>query len=183
MLHQSILPPDTRRVTVMQGQARASSERGLTFTTVLGSCIACCLYDPVAGVGGMNHFLLAEPPQSHGKGTNLDEHYGAYLMEVLINEMLALGALKSRMKAHLYGGANMHRAMLKIGTINGQFATQFLERERIAMVHADLGGTAARRVEFLPALGKARCKSVAAAVVEQEPLQRAPRTSGDVELF
>jgi len=180
MLHQPIL--EARRVTVMQGQARASNEAGLTLSTVLGSCIACCLYDPVAGVGGMNHFLLAEPPQGRGAG-QLDEHYGAYLMEVLINQMLGLGAMKSRMKAHLYGGANMHSGMLKIGTINGQFARSFLERERIPVVHADLGGSAARRVEFLPALGKARCRAVAAEAVPQEPQQRAPRATGDVELF
>ncbi|MBX9813565.1 MAG: chemotaxis protein CheD [Proteobacteria bacterium SG_bin5] len=181
MFHQPILKSDARRITVMQGQARVSNEAGLTLTTVLGSCIACCLFDPLVGVGGMNHFLLAEPPQSRGAG-ELDENYGAYLMEVLINQMLGLGALKGRMKAHLYGGANMHRAMLKIGTINGRFAQSFLERERIPVVHADLGGTAARRVEFLPALGKARCRSVATEIA-QEPLQRAPRAAGDVELF
>ena len=77
----------------------------------------------------------------------------------------------------------MHRAMLKIGTINGQFAQSFLERERIPVVHADLGGSVARRVEFLPALGKARCRSVAAEIVAPEPVQRAPRATGDVELF
>jgi chemotaxis protein CheD len=182
MFHQPILKGDARRITVMQGQARASNEAGLSLTTVLGSCIACCLFDPLAGVGGMNHFLLAEPPQGRGAG-ELDENYGAYLMEVLINQMLGLGASKGRMKAHLYGGANMHRAMLKIGTINGQFAQSFLERERIPVVHADLGGSVARRVEFLPALGKARCRSVAAEIVAPEPVQRAPRATGDVELF
>ncbi|MBX9795688.1 chemotaxis protein CheD [Sphingomonas sp.] len=181
MFHKPIIGADSRRVTVMQGQARASNEPGVSFTTVLGSCIATCLYDPIAMVGGMNHFLLSEPPRSSGQGV-LDEHYGAYLMEVLINEMLGLGASKARMKAHLYGGANMHRAMLKIGTANGAFAKSFLERERIPVMHADLGGTDARRVEFLPTLGKARCRSVAEQMAPQ-PVERRPRDTGDVELF
>lgn len=181
MFHQPVVAGDGRRVTVMQGQARASGDAGMIFTTVLGSCIATCLYDPVAMVGGMNHFLLSEPPKASGHGV-LDEHYGAYLMEVLINEMLALGASKSRMKAHLYGGANMHRAMMKIGTANGAFAKTFLERERIPVMHADLGGHDARRVEFMAKLGKARCRSVAEQVAPA-PVERRPRDVGDVELF
>jgi chemotaxis protein CheD len=78
----------------MQGQALASGDKNLEYSTVLGSCVATCLYDPEAHVGGMNHFLLAEPPPGYG-GTSLDEHYGLYLMELLINEMMAKGARKS----------------------------------------------------------------------------------------
>lgn len=141
MLHEPIVAAETRRITVMQGQARASATPGDVFTTVLGSCIACCLFDPVLGIGGMNHFLLAEPAGKGGKH-RVDEHYGAYLMELLINEMLALGAMKSRMKAHLYGGANMHAGMTKIGTANAEFAQRFLDQERIVIAHANMGGAA-----------------------------------------
>ncbi|MBA4048959.1 MAG: chemotaxis protein CheD, partial [Sphingomonas sp.] len=67
MLHQPITPatppPVLRpvRLTVLQGQARVSGDPRVELTTVLGSCIACCLFDPTSHVGGMNHFLLAEP--------------------------------------------------------------------------------------------------------------------------
>lgn len=183
MIHQVIENAAARRVTIMQGQACASDDRGVTFTTVLGSCIATCLFDPIAGVGGMNHFLLAEPPAGRSS-FRLDEHYGAYLMELLINEMLRLGAIKSRMKAHLYGGANMHAGMAKIGSVNAEFAQRFLDHERIAVAHSDLGGTEARRVDFMPALGRSRCRLAAAtAAPAPKPMERAPRSTGDVELF
>lgn len=186
MLHQPIIPAAPaapRRLTVMQGQAQVSNEPLVQLTTVLGSCVACCLFDPSVMVGGMNHFLLAEPQGSRAGG-QLDEHYGVYLMEVLINDMMAHGASKLSMKAHLYGGANMHAGMTKIGTANAAFALEFLQRERIMLVHQDLGGTQARRVDFLPARGKARCRQVADTMAPAiKPAPRPNRDMGDVELF
>ena len=113
-------PPPARpmtRITVMQGQSRVSAEPWIELTTVLGSCVSTCLFDPEAQLGGMNHFLLAEPPSIHPSNL-VDEHYGVYLMELLINEMLANGAMKSRLRAHLYGGANLRVGMMPIGTAN-----------------------------------------------------------------
>lgn len=127
------------RITVMQGQVRVGSGQPEILTTVLGSCIACCLYDPVAQVGGMNHFLLAEP-SGGGRGVIADETYGLYLMELLVNEMMKRGAVKKRMKAHLYGGANMHAGMTRIGDANARFARQFLQDEGIPVVRCDTGG-------------------------------------------
>ena len=166
------------RLMVMQGQARVSGDPRLELTTVLGSCIACCLFDSSNNVGGMNHFLLASP----GNDSGLDEHYGVYLMEVLINEMLAYGASRSAMRAHLYGGANMHSGMTRIGSANAAFATAFLEQERIALVRSSLGGNQARRVDFRPARGQARCRLVDDTVAPQ-PIERPAATRGDVELF
>ena len=91
---------ETQRVTVMQGHARVSSDANVEFTTVLGSCVALCLFDPDVRLGGMNHFLLSEPPASHVPG-EIDVNYGVYLMELLINEMLARGAAKLGMRAHI----------------------------------------------------------------------------------
>lgn len=171
------------RVTVLQGQVRVSKLPGVEYTTVLGSCVSTCLYDPAAATGGMNHFLLAHPPEGPQHGT-FDEHYGVYLMELLINEMLQSGATKSGMRAHLYGGANMYSGMLHIGTRNAHFARAFLEREGIQLVHADLGGTSARRLEFRPAVGRVRCRSVANSMAPA-PLANTcvPPASGEVELF
>jgi len=172
------------RVSVMQGEVRVSTDPRVELGTVLGSCVAACLFDPVAEVGGMNHFLLAEPPASHGGGGAVDVHYGVYLMEMLINEMLAWGAIKTRIKAHLYGGANLRTGMQAIGTANAEFARSFLESERIALMRFDLGGVSARRVDFRPALGQVRCRAVDAQLAPQEkPVARPPVASGDVELF
>lgn len=183
MLHQPITPPTPPvlrpvRLTVLQGQARVSGDPRVELTTVLGSCIACCLFDPTSNVGGMNHFLLAEPNTQNGA----DEHYGVYLMEVLINEMLAYGASRQAMRAHLYGGANMHAGMTRIGSANAAFAADFLDRERIIVVRSGLGGMQARRVDFRPARGQARCR-VVDEVVATQPAPRPAASRGDVELF
>lgn len=152
--------PAGERLTIMQGEARASADPNLTMTTILGSCVATCLYDPVVRVGGMNHFLLAEPA-AHARRQGFDRDYGLFLMELLINEMLKLGAAKSRMKARLYGGANMNPDLAPIGSGNAAFARGFLAAEGIATVFEDLEGTRARRVEFRPASGMVRSRVVA----------------------
>lgn len=175
--------PAMTRITVLQGQVRVSAGPRVELSTVLGSCVATCLYDPEVEVGGMNHFLLAEPPQSHAPA-QIDEHYGVYLMELLINEMLNQGAAKHRMRAHLYGGANIRAGLGAIGTANADFARDFLMRERIPLVRADLGGSGARRVDFRPAQGRARCRTVENSLVAtSQPNARPVRSTGDVELF
>jgi chemotaxis protein CheD len=171
------------RLMVLQGQARVSAGPRVELSTVLGSCVATCLYDPEAGLGGMNHFLLAEPPRGMAR-EQVDEHYGVYLMELLINEMINQGARKQRLKAHLYGGANLHRGMTRIGTMNAEFAKRFLIEEGIPLVRSDLGGEAARRVDFMPAQGKVRCRIVENRLAPDEaPQARPERSSGEVELF
>lgn len=183
MLREST-PPSTMRLTVLQGQFKVSAGPRVEFSTVLGSCVSTCLFDPVAELGGMNHFLLPEPPASHNAG-EVDVHYGVYLMEMLINEMLSYGANKNRLRAHLYGGANIRPGMQPIGTANAEFARGFLVRERIELVREDLGGVNARRVDFRPASGKVRCRTVASSdapeVQSQPVIRQAPR--GEVELF
>ena len=171
------------RINVLQGQARVSAGPRVEFSTVLGSCVATCLFDPQIEVGGMNHFLLAEPSVSVSPG-DVDEHYGVYLMEVLINEMLAHGAAKPRLRAHLYGGANLNSNFARIGSCNAQFARDFLARERITVVREDLGGNHARRVDFRPARGQVRCRTVSDTLAPVErPDQRPERATGEVELF
>ncbi len=174
----------TPRITVMQGAAEVTADPEVMLTTVLGSCIAACLFDPIAKVGGMNHFLLAEPEHREGQPPTLDEHFGLYLMELLINRMMQAGAVKSRMRAHIYGGANIHRQMRAIGTVNAAFAERFLNAESILLSHRDVGGDCARRVDFLAAMGKARCRHVVqSAAPPPVPVRSRPENTGDVEFF
>lgn len=176
-------PPDVVRMTIVQGDAKASADPCVEMSTILGSCVAACLYDPVARIGGMNHFLLAEPP-AHARNQKFDSDYGLFLMELLINEMLGLGAIKSRMRARLYGGANLNPDLSPIGTANSAFARQFLEREGIPKVFEDLEGTQARRIQFRPATGLVRARTVAAETAPtQKPLGRPKSAFGAVELF
>lgn len=173
----------TKRITVLQGDALATGSAEIEYSTVLGSCVATCMYDPVARIGGMNHFLLAEPPK-HLSQVEFDEHYGVFLMELLINEMLKLGAVKSRIKSRVYGGANMNARLADIGGANAAFATQFLAQEGIDLVFQDLGGNDARRVNFLPATGRLRCRVAASTAIPSEKPQVRPQSDvGQVELF
>ncbi len=172
----------TIRHSVLQGEFEVSRDPDLVLTTILGSCIACCLFDPVAKVGGMNHFLLAAPPNSmNGLGDDATR-YGLYAMELLVNEMLKQGAVRATMRAHLYGGANLHSGMRAIGTENALFAEGFLKADGIALVRSDTGGAQARRLDLQPATGKVRCRSVQGAL-PASPAVRLPVATGEVELF
>ncbi|MEM7689772.1 MAG: chemotaxis protein CheD [Pseudomonadota bacterium] len=196
MAHQSPIPAPERgdahpapnaahvnRITVIQGQARASADPHAEMNTILGSCVATCLFDPVARIGGMNHFLLAEPPEQL-RDSAFDANYGLYLMEFLINEMLALGAIKSRLKGRLYGGANINGDLGAIGSANAAFARQFLAQEGIEKVFEDLEGNRARRIQFRPASGLVRCREVAPVTAPKDkPLTRPQSALGNVELF
>lgn len=164
----------------MQGEARASAEPGVVLTTVLGSCVAACLHDPDAHVGGLNHFLLPAPS---GDASDPDDlhRYGLYSMELLVNALLKQGAQRARLKAWLVGGANMHAGLRPIGTENAEFAKRFLENEGIELVGDDTGGRHARRVEFRPAEGLIRSRQVSVSPVEEQP--RIPPAVGAVELF
>jgi chemotaxis protein CheD len=175
------------RINVLQGETRVSDDPQAVLTTVLGSCIAACLYDPVVKVGGINHFLLAEPGSGDTDPQSM-QRYGVYAMEVLINAMLAMGALRSNLKARLYGGANLRDGFRDIGAANALFARRFLRDERIALVGEDVGGHGARRVEFRPTLGLARCRIASEWPVERTPIvlpkpAAPPASVGDVEFF
>lgn len=170
------------RHNVLQGEFEVSRDPNLVLTTVLGSCIACCLFDPLARIGGMNHFLLASPPSAMQSLAEDAQRYGVYAMELLVNDMIKKGAARATMRAHLYGGGNLHSGMRAIGTENARFAEEFLRKDRIALVKADTGGDQARRLDFQPVTGRVRCR----AVMGDFPASQAagvPATLGEVELF
>jgi len=147
------------RLTVMQGETRVCDDPQVMLTTVLGSCIAACLYDPERKLGGLNHFLLPEPGHD---GTNPRElqRYGSYAMDYLVTAMLERGGVRKRLRARLFGGASLHRTFRDIGASNAAFARRFLREADIALVGEDVGGSEARRVEFQPTMGLCRCRSL-----------------------
>lgn len=169
------------RVSLIQGEHHVAGRPDILIGTLLGSCIAVCLHDADARIGGMNHFLLGEPGRNERLGSADMQRYGVHAMELLINGMMKQGAMRSRLRAHVYGGANMVQGLGPIGSTNSAFARKFIETEGIALGRFETGGSAARRVEFLPYLGKVRSWTVADPV----PLVAAPtpRSDGDLELF
>ena len=140
-------------VYVAQGEYQTTDQEHVVLSTVLGSCVAACIWDPEAKLGGMNHFLLANSSESD-KAKSL--RFGVHAMEMLINDLLKKGARRSGLRAKLFGGANMASNLGDIGASNARFAKQFLATEDIPCVAESLGGTNARRVLFRPSLGHVR---------------------------
>lgn len=171
------------RVSIVQGEYHVASEPGTVIATLLGSCIGVCLHDAVARVGGMNHFLLGEPDAGAAAMTGDRTRYGIHAMELLINAMMQRGAQRSRLRAHIYGGANIVAGLGDIGRSNAVFAQNFMETEGITIAHSDVGGVQARKVEFMPFEGRVRARRVA----EATPAPAVPvpvlANAGEVELF
>jgi len=171
---------------ITQGEAYVTADENEVLSTVLGSCVAACIRDPVLRIGGMNHFLLPE-----GDGTGDVMRYGVHSMELLINGILNRGAARERLEAKLFGGANVIAALSGIGSRNADFAERFLLDEGIKIVGGDLRGTAPRRIQYWPATGRARQLSIAtdARQLVQQELQEArverrdAEQENDVELF
>lgn len=165
-------------VHVVQGDFATSDDPSVVMTTVLGSCVAACIWDPVAQVGGLNHFLLPDRTKEAGNPIV----YGAQAMELLINDLLKKGAKKNRLSAKLFGGGNVLEGLSNIGEKNAEFALSFLADEGIECVSSSLLGTQARRVRFYPTTGRASQKLIGQAVVEKPvPVVQSPKP--DVELF
>jgi len=174
-----------RRQTIVQGEHAVIAEPDVVVTTILGSCVSVCLYDPERRMGGMNHFLLPQPVGGSLRGIADPQRYGIHAMEVLINALMARGAERSRMRAHCYGGAQVVAGLGEIGAENVAFARHFLATEGIAVAHEDLGGRHARRVEFMPYLGRSRCLAVreAAPLANVRVPVPVPERAGELELF
>lgn len=127
--------------------------------TVLGSCVAACLFDPVARVGGMNHFMLPDGVPDDGLATR----FGIHAMEVLVNRLLALGAERERLRAKVFGAAHVMRGntrSLRVADHNATFIKQFLANDGIAVVAQRLGGRAALQVLFEPDTGRALVRAL-----------------------
>ncbi len=147
-------------VKVLPGEFFVHDEDILIMTT-LGSCIAACLWDRDRKVGGINHFLL---PEAGGQGDGGDSgRYGAFAMELLVNELIKLGASRTTMEAKVFGGGAVIGGMnsLNVGERNTHFVLDYLKTERITVVSKDVMDVYARKVCFLPASGKVMVKRLA----------------------
>jgi chemotaxis protein CheD len=171
-------------IHVVQGECRTSADPNVVLTTTLGSCIAACMHDPVAAIGGMNHFLL---PEEQGAEQSISMRYGAYAMELLVNGLMRAGARRDRLQTKLFGGGRLSDGLTDIGERNAAFAEEFLAREGLAFTGGSLRGRHARRIQFWPATGRARQLALPVGVEKELHLQLKPtpmpREQGYVELF
>ncbi len=169
----------------MQGEYFVTRDPDVVLTTILGSCVAACLYDPVRGVGGMNHFLL---PDGGGRQHADPLKFGVQSMELLVNALLQAGAERHRLQAKLFGGGRMMDGLTDVGDQNAAFAERFVRDEGMTYVGGSLRGDHARRVQFWPVTGRARQLPIArdTEVFAAERLRPAPAPVADVggvELF
>lgn len=125
-------------------------------TTVLGSCVSACIYDPIYNWGGMNHFML--PGGENNNSNDASARYGLFAMESLINDILKLGSRKENLRAKLFGGGQIIAQMTDVGMKNIRFAKTFLFAEGIPLESSDLGLVYPRKVNFFPATGKVMVK-------------------------
>ena len=142
---------------VLPGEYFVSRDE-MAIVTVLGSCIAACLWDRFMRIGGMNHFMLPD-----GDSSDVSGRYGSYAMELLINEMLKRGARRETMQAKIFGGAQvMHNfTTLNVGERNTGFVQNYLATERIPVVSEDVMDIYPRKVVFFPVTGKVMVKRLA----------------------
>lgn len=167
------------QTTITQGEYAVGTRPGELISTILGSCVAICLWDDQANVGGMNHILVAQT----NIGGVLNDFAGVNAMELLINGMVRRGADRNNLKAKVFGGAKMVTGLSDIGGKNGEFALEYLQREGIVCLGTSIGGISARHIKFYPAEGRVMQKMVSAPVREEVPVPTRKPAGNDVELF
>lgn len=167
----------------------AASASPLMISTLLGSCVSACLYDPVAKIGGLNHFLLPR--------TALEDaapgRFGVHAMELLMNKLMALGAERSRVVAKVFGAARVSKDLLSmVAETNATFIREFLARERIPIVVERLGGNLARQITMHTGTGAVEVRTVKAPdrmiarernIVDEKPDAPAAAVDVDALLF
>ena len=120
---------------ILPGEYYATG-REMMLCTVLGSCVAACIRDYRSGIGGMNHFMLPDSAADDGSPMSKSARYGTYAMEILINQLLKMGARRENLEAKVFGGGKILKGMsaINIGQRNADFVMEFLGREKIRVV-------------------------------------------------
>lgn len=174
-------------VKVVAGDYYVSQEDEV-ICTVLGSCVSTCIRDPIAGIGGINHFLL---PDANCGILSSSNRYGVFAMEQLINAIIKYGGKRENFEIKVVGGGNMMAGANDIGQRNISFVKEFLATEGLSIAAEDLGGNQARRVQYIAKTGQLMVnklkesnkeRTIALELENQRNLLQQP-TDNDVELF
>lgn len=158
---------DRRGVKLLPNEFYTTGE-DMVLVTVLGSCVAACIHDRTARIGGMNHFMLPDDGDHPAQAASESMRYGAFAMEVLINELIKMGGRRERFEAKVFGGAAVLAGMttINIGDRNAEFVRRYLDLENIPIIAEDLQGVHPRKVAFMPATGQAMVKKLR---LQQDP--------------
>ena len=176
MLHASRFTPDDpfahiRRMrdsrfpheiaSILPGEYFVSREPMVVYT-VLGSCISACVRDPVAGVGGMNHFMLPAPTefQSGDSWGGESARYGSFAMEQLINDILKRGGQKNRLEVKLFGAGKIYDGNIDVGARNTEWVLSYVKTEGLSVVGRDLGDVYPRKIYYFTESGRVLMKRI-----------------------
>lgn len=184
---------DMEAARILPGEYYASSSN-MVLVTTLGSCVSACIRDTQSGIGGINHFMLPENVQAPTVWGSSSARYGAYAMEILINQLFKMGARRQNLEAKLFGGGAVvkHMKVTNIGERNAEFGLAYLKAEGIPVVSRDLLDICSRRVYFFPVSGRVLVKKLynlhgnnAVVSREQRYSERLKDSEdeGEVELF
>jgi len=178
-------------VKVFPGEYYVTRKSDEVLVTVLGSCVAACIRDPIAQIGGMNHFMLPHHTSGNWGQDSRSARFGNFAMEKLINELIKAGADRSRMEVKVFGGGNVTDTTNAIGSDNAEFVLRYLEAEGFRCAAQDLGGSLPRRIHYYPSTGRVVRKLLGSNdtyAVNREERDYGKRllsqkTTGDIQLF
>lgn len=129
-------------------------------TAGLGSCVGVCIYDPITKVGGLAHIML--PNSNQAKVVHNKAKYADTGIEVLLEKMQELRAIKNRMQAKIAGGSQMFgtSTMMRIGERNAEEVKKILQALKIPVLVNDTGGNFGRTIIFNPDNGELYIKTI-----------------------
>jgi chemotaxis protein CheD len=136
------------RTKIHIGEIYASSTP-IVIETILGSCVSVCMFDSERKVGGMNHILL--PGKADMGNFDGAARYGINAMEMLINNLMKLGARRMNLQSKIFGGAHIIQSLHRDnspGLKNVSFVEKFMQIENIPIISRDTGGVNGRRIYF-----------------------------------
>jgi chemotaxis protein CheD len=177
--------------SILPGEYFVSREPMIVYT-VLGSCVSACVRDPLAGVGGMNHFMLPVPGgDGRSDSWGASGRYGCYAMELLVNEILKRGGQRDRLEVKVFGGGKIYDSNMDVGAVNAAWVLDYLEREGFRPVTVDLRDLYPRKVYYFTESGRVLMKKIRRVknrtILEREARYRAslgqPYTGGEITLF
>jgi chemotaxis protein CheD len=189
--HAPTVPPSgVKPVKIGPGEHYVTQHGHELIITVLGSCVSACIRDPLARVGGMNHFMLPESATGNWGGASANMRYGNFAMERLINDILMQGGRRAHLEIKVFGGAVMLANGAAVGHQNADFVEQYLYNENMPIAASHLRGHLARRIEYMPLTGKVKMLEIADNIVPiahaEHSFQKSLRhkdEAGSIELF
>lgn len=140
-------------VPIYSGNYYVSTDPKVVIYTLLGSCIAVCLFDSQKGIGGMNHFMLPRQSTYSCKSKETKRGwFGSDSVDLMIEEILKRGGSLSRLKAKVFGGAQMVEGLdlinSNVSTANIDFALNYLDEKQIPVIAKDVGGHSGRKIYY-----------------------------------